>query len=1054
MSILLSPFLATQLATHRVQPYELKELEQQQTNGIDLVISPTTSNQEHRFLSQQNNTVAQISQPVSPEDSVRPITISQQAKKPLSQVVDSEPKTFASESLPKTQLISEEAKTESSSPETQNLKPSSTQVMLSSSIKTIESPISVTSSVSEEAEKIQTPIVTPAFKPTEQPSQPNESLQVSGSEPVDLPLASTAIQSQTLISQLPGDVLQVPQSTTPSTPAKESNENPLAQKTVDQRILLEALSATAAKYSWIINPSDGLSFDFTTFQPNKVNVYINSSLRVADNNPSVKKLGFGYFPKNRQFYWLLDNNRIVIETDGIQGGVLYQGQTTELQYQQTATYLETFLGSQFIVTLPPVFGDLVGEAETGGNFSVRSSAVQVINPIGKPAGEIAIDQSIDYDAPNVKIINLSAGGNGVNGAGSLFTNLEATNTPQILQSFPTVNLQPLLTGSSNGLQVGSVISSGALEAAGIIFGDPLTGEGFEFNAPITSTPGIKLGQGVKPNQNNSFERLHQDLLNLAIDPSISPEEKDFHYLNSLNWTPIFRPADIELNLVKETKEDWYRAYLSKSHQRTVLQYDPEKIHATYTNIFSNPGISVTSNLKGNVDLSQSINSSIGMLLGGAFEWVNLGNLNSSIKDARTQYQQEKGFTPLKTKATPQERRLINLRLNETLNNALRASNLEQVSGSISLPSKIKPDSSQLFQIQTGNYNRRVEFSQIQAEEFEEGNTVLSQLRLSNQDFGPLGFVGGIIPLNQTSITPINESFAVETILTDGEGQQFVQRFNSSDNTVIPLSSGRAFGLALDKIDLRRVDERTITQDLFVGNVSLPAVEVVMAGTSGKLNYGISAGTWLNLSSSTAPGVAKNTDGLKEPDIGVYTHATLNWVDSQVKLNDKKEVTSIITHTPFIDLNWTSAANRLNSAYLTAGYSLRYQGDKIGFTLAPAFSYIPSGINNFFPGQSNGEILGFFNGEIGIKDGVTLKTSFEIGKDTFYNFELSRNINQHLTLGGYIRNSTTINPGLESRVSDLNYGGILSYRSGRMSIDAQLGAGNNGLDARMNLGINF
>ncbi|MGB7414713.1 MAG: hypothetical protein WA902_10955, partial [Thermosynechococcaceae cyanobacterium] len=584
--------------------------------------------------------------------------------------------------------------------------------------------------------------------------------------------------SPQLLSQLPGDVFQIPKTAEPESPAEEPSENPLSQETVDRRLFLEALTSTSSKYPWIVNPSDGLSLDIGLFRPNKLTTYTKSNLRFADNNPTVNQLGFAHFPKNQQFYWLLDGNRIVIETKGIQGGVVHQGQSTEFNFSQTARYHATFLGNQFIVALPPIFEDLVGKVEIGNITSVQSSAVQVVNPEGIPAGSIVIDQNIDYNAPNVRILDLSAGGGGVNGAGSFFTNLDAINTPQVLQAFPTVNLQPLLAGSTAGLEVGSIILPGALEAAGIRFGDPLTGEGFEFNAATTSTPGIKLGQGIREDQETSFERLHDDLLQLAISPSLTPQERDFHYLNALNWTPIFRPADLELTLERTVQNDWYRAYLSKSRQRTLLQYDPEKIQATYTNIFSNPGISVTSNIKSDIDLSQSINSSAGLLLGGVFELVNVGQLNGSLKAAREKHKQKLGFTPLQTKATSAQRRQINLRLNETLSNATRASTLEQISGSITLPGIVTPDRSHLFQLRTGNYKRRVEFSQIQTSEFDEGNTVFSRLRLSNRDFGPLGFVGGIVPLNETGITPANEAFAVETILTNSDGRQFVQQFNS------------------------------------------------------------------------------------------------------------------------------------------------------------------------------------------------------------------------------------------------------------------------------------
>ncbi len=352
--------------------------------------------------------------------------------------------------------------------------------------------------------------------------------------------------------------------------------------------------------------------------------------------------------------------------------------------------------------------------------------------------------------------------------------------PKILQSFPTTNIQPLLDGGNVQLQEGQIIPKSALEAAGIFWGDILTGEGFGFSAPVSSLPGIKVAQLGK------FDNF--DLLNVAVNPFLSQSEKDFHYFNSLQWLSLGR-RDPVFETLSQTQEssDWHRLYVSHPHNRSLIQYDPVAIQATYSNIFSAPGLSITAKFSDtSIDAIQSVNSTLGLLLGGVFESIKIDNIQQGLEEAREKFKNGEGFTPLNTSATAEQRRQINNRLNRTLSYANTSSGLEQVSGTYTFPSQVTPQNSNILQIRAGNHKRAVQFLERDISILEEGNTFFSDLRLSNEKFGPLTYIGIPIPLNDTSINPINESSAVEVILTNPQGGQFVQQFNSEDTTIVPL----------------------------------------------------------------------------------------------------------------------------------------------------------------------------------------------------------------------------------------------------------------------------
>ncbi|MFN6482762.1 MULTISPECIES: hypothetical protein [unclassified Nostoc] len=820
------------------------------------------------------------------------------------------------------------------------------------------------------------------------------------------------------------------------------------QQQKQKQIIIDALTLSANKYPWIVNPTDNLTFSTELFKPNEDENYIDTdiSIKFSGENQIIDKFTYAKFPKDDQFYWVLDNNRVVVETKGSQAGIIYQGRHTNTYITQNVTSQQAFWGLQTLFAIPTDFQSLAGEVGTE-NFSVTSIAGQVVNPEGVPAGRVVINSGIDLNNRNVTVLKNPAAliGSGstlsVDGGQALFQALDAINAPKILQGFPTTNLQPLLDGGNVQLQEGAIIPKSALEASGIFWGDILTGEGFGFNAPISSFPGIKVAQLGK------FDNF--DLLNVAVNPFLSQPEKDFHYLNSLQWLSLGRRQPV-FKTLSETEEtsDWHRVYVSHPHNRTLIQYDPVVAKATYTNIFSAPGLSLTAKFSDiSIDAIQSVNSTLGLLLGEVFEAIKIDNIQQGLEEARQKLKNGEGFTPLNTPATADQRRQINNRLNRTLSYANSSSGLEQVSGTYTLPSQVTPKKSSILQVRTGNHKRAVQFLERNISILDEGDTFFSDLRLSNKKFGPLTYIGVPIPLNDTSIIPVNESSAVEVILTNPQGQQFVQKYNSADTTIVPLQV-RAADLAFDYMELTRVDKIGVNFNNFNGYLSLPTVELLAAGTSGNFNYSANLGTWFNVDANSAPGVSNNNLGIEEPTLGIYTNILLNYIKTDVRFNSAKKPVAINTHVPYFRLSWNSASNKNNPFSTYLSYYFQHQERNFGFSLAPAIAFIQD--------NGNGEFLGLFNGEFSTSHGLNLKANLEIGKEFFFEFQGLHRVSKNISGGVYLKNYSVNNVGLGSRVSGFNYGIIVrhNFPDNGVFIETQIGTGENGFDLKVQGGYRF
>lgn len=821
------------------------------------------------------------------------------------------------------------------------------------------------------------------------------------------------------------------------------------QQIIQKKIIIDALSASANRYPWITNPTDNLTFKPQLFKPNQDENYIdtNLSIRFSEDNQIIQKFTYGKFPESDQFYWVLDNNRLVIETKGTQAGILYQGRSSENYSTQNMTSTQAFWGLQSLNTLPVNFDELVGEVGID-NFSIVSIAGQLINPEGVPAGRVIINSGVNPEDPNVTVLrnptpNIGSGSTlSSQGGEALFDFLDATNTPRIIQAFPTTNLKPLLDGGNVRLQLGEIIPDSALEAAGIFWGNILTGEGFGFTAPVSSLPGVKIAQQGR------FDNL--DLLNIAVNPDLTQTERDLSYLNSLFWVSFGKrdPQFEVLSQAPQKTSDWHRLYASFPHNRTIIQYDPEKISASYSNVFASPGFSITANFSDfSIDGIQTVNSTLGLALGGIFKFIKIDNIDESLTEARERFKNGESFAELNTKATPNERRQINNRLNRTLAYSNAASNLEQVSGNMTIESKITPNNSSILELRTGNHKRAVQFLGRNIELLDPGDTFFSTLRLSNERFGPLTFIGNQIPLNNTAITPVNESSAVEVILTNSQGRQFVQQFSSADNTIVPLPV-RTFDLAFDYFELTRVDLIGVSFNGFNGYLSLPSVELLAAGSSGDLNYSASLGTWFNIDAQSAPGVSNNNLGLPEPSVGIYVNAVVNYIKTHVQLDSNKKPAAINTHVPSLQVNWNSASNANNPFSTVLSYYFNRQQKHLSFSLAPAIAFIQE--------NSNGEFLGLFSGELSTSTGLNINTNLEFGESFFYELKGLQRLGTNFSLGAYLKNYATRNVGLNSRVSGINYGLIFRHQfpDNNVFLESLIGTGENGFDMQIKGGYRF
>ncbi|MCF4970433.1 hypothetical protein [Nostoc sp. CMAA1605] len=795
-----------------------------------------------------------------------------------------------------------------------------------------------------------------------------------------------------------------------------ADKKPSLGKTELEIFILNAITNSAIKYPWIIDPRDNFNDDSPNFNPLENSNYIDFKVKFSSEDSVFNQFTFANFPQRDQFYWVLPGNRVVVESKGWQSGVVYQGESTATTIREKIRLTQRLWGLQTVFALPESLQELTEEIGLN-QFSVESIAAEVINPVGVPAAPIIINSGSDSNLAVTSLVpNISS--------------FNSEKDPVILQTFPTSNLQPLLGQVS--LTRGAEIPRATLADAGFIWGNPLTGQRTQFQPVITSTPGIKLGNREK------FDNF--DLYSILLNSSITNNQRNLYYLNSLYWIPLSERQSYQG--VRETTENfnWYRFYFSYPHNRTLLEYDSLAAKATYTNIYTNPGLSLSLSFDGiKIDELQTANTTIGMLIGGIFKLVDFPKLTQGLQEAQERFSRQESFATFNSKATPEERKQINQRLNRTLFIANRNSGLEQVSGKLTFPSIITPNRSNILQLRTGNHRRAVQFLDSRRI-WREGKTFISQAQVSNNRFGRLTSVNVPVP------SPSNRSSSLQVSLTAPNGQQFLQSLSSSDMTSLPIDI-RLFDIAFDNIALSQDGQLMTYLQSFTGYLDLPSIEVLLAGSTSHWNYSFNSGMWFNLDSNSAFNVPNNF-GFLEPNIGIYTNGSLNYLHTHLEVDKDGNTQAITNHIPSLRFSWNSAANFQNPNYLNLSYFFNRQDRNISYSLTTGVILIDD--------KNSLTTSGIFQGQLAFNTGLELNTSLEIRDLFFYTLEGVQQINPKWSLGIYLQNFTSIEQGIRNRINDVSYGLIIKRHNSRNSTfwESRMGMSGDIFEANFSGGFSF
>jgi hypothetical protein len=848
-----------------------------------------------------------------------------------------------------------------------------------------------------------------------------------------LPLPPIADPPPISSPSVPANITPTPTPSTPPTSTPPTSTPPTSNleappKSIDRPNLLDALNKTTQRYPALANPLGDRIPESPTFTLHQ-NHQIKFNLRSLNRSNQIQDITIHRFKPEDQVYWVLPGNRIVIETLGWEGGIRPSGTETKIQVQQQIQATQSLWGLQAAWVIPQGLQDLISRDELN-MASILSIAGEAINPDGSPAPTLTLDSGSQNNSnPNRRITSIprigTASTYSPSGGGALFENLALGTSPLILQAFPTNNLQALLEG--NGLFVGAVISAGVLDKAGIKFGNPITGEGFEFRPEVTSIPGIKVAQA------SQFDNL--DLLNVLINPYLDQDTRQFDYLNSLHWISLGLRDPKILSTVQTTQtRDWTQFFLNRPHNRTLLQYDREPRQATYTNIFSNPGIALSYSFdRKSFNEGESANATIGHVLGTIFEWIKPFRLEKSIWEGKVRARREEPFTLLKTTTTPEERKQINQRLERTLILANRTSGIDDLSGSITFPTPIFSDRNALFQLRVGNHIRRQSVGQIDRT-WADGPTFISKLKLSNETFGPLTFIGN--PIFNDNLTAINTSNAVQVIITTADGSRQLQigdRISGTPGAVLPVSI-RSFTNAFDRIDLSQIGLVTTNIDRYEGDSYLPTIEAVLTGSKANFNYSYHAGLWVNFANQLIPNVRRADFGQLEGRFGLYMKGLWNWESARAIVNQDQKVSAIVMSNPSLNLSLNSASNPSNPSTLTASYSYLRQSQPLTMALT-------GGALLSYTGKTIEPVI-FGRGQLSFQNGLAVTAAIDVSTQMYGSLEAMVPISAIWSGGIYGQNFST---GLTSanRSTGSSYGVILQNLSGpgRTGLTARVGFSN-------------
>ncbi|MDB9304701.1 hypothetical protein PN488_09980 [Nodularia spumigena CS-591/12] len=894
----------------------------------------------------------------------------------------------------------------------------------------------------------------------------------------NLPIVPDELPSLPIPEDTPEDKpVLTPEDTPEDKPVLTPEENQKLLRT----LIRSLLENSASRYPFLVNTSDTLIINPRNFRPLKFDFYSNFNFDLDKFEPSsrsqpeqfsdplLKSANISFYPDDDQFYWVLDGNRVVISTEGKHFNLGYQGRSTQENSRQVAKVSTVFGGMQTVFGILNIFGDLVADKKLE-DLNIISAAAEIVLPPGATLADNAnftINVTQQDGSLFKKFIPIDdtrkATTGTLLGGGSFFDNLDATNAPKFLQVFPTINLQPLLNNGVK-LEIGTIIPPENLTAAGLTFGDFFTKEGFQFNSPISSLPGIK---NLRINQTDN-----DDIVAILSNPFLTKEERDFHYLNSLQWYNFGQQSPEVTTSRTSDNQDWKRYTFSWSHNRTLLEYDPENIKLSYLNVFSNPGLSITTAQLTNADFNQTINASLGLMMGSVFNSINPGNLNETIGEAKEKYNNLQPLATLNTKATSQQRRQMNERLNSTLNYGNSNSKLAQVSGSYTFAGNVTPESSLLLQMRTGIYQRSVQFIQQDIQDWTPETPVVIDFARPS-DLGPIFFTGVNIPTNATQINApqtIEVSF-LRAETSDGEvliDQSYVFDNNlASLFTAVPiLGAGKTYDIDFGRIKLSKFRQRDISTSSYVGHLYLPSIEFVMTGSVNNLSYALSTGMWFNLSPDSAPLVNNNLGNLNanattESFMGGMLKFSAKADFNNIFYDDNKRWNTIISNAPFVSLDYNTNPNRLNLSNISIGNVFQFVKPDFNVVFYPILTYYPKLLNSGVNSNSVGDISAFFLLSFSHKVGLNFNSSVSLGNQAFYKVETTYDVIRNknfgtLKVGPYYSNHSSATRGFESQFEDPNYGLVFGYESANsgLLLNSRLGNSEYGLRGELNLEFKF
>lgn len=848
------------------------------------------------------------------------------------------------------------------------------------------------------------------------------------------------------------------------------------------------LESVAVRYPFIVNTNDLLTINPYEYRPTILNFYVNLTFDLDQyslgnqlsfkefNDPLLKNFNFSYYPNNQQFYWLYDNN-VVIETNGFHGNINYQGNVITQKSRQTAISTIPFFGVQTVFALPQAFESARGFEKDNNNLNITSGAVEVVSPQGVPG----VPQVVFNINGEIEVVSLDdtrkASTFTEQGGGSSFGNLDAENAPKFLQGFPTINFQGLLDNRVR-LQIGQRIPLENLAKIGVTVGDFFTTAGFNFNQSFSSLPGVKTLQFDKGFEDqlsriyasalnlDSSQLQNNDIVALMSNPFLTQEQRDFHYLNSLIWySGGQRAPEITTRSFEPETHNWYRYIFNYSQNRTLLKYHPEKVELSYTNVFANPGVSLTvSPFLSDVDERQMVNATLGLALGGLFYLLNPNDINGALTTARQKYEENQAPESFSTQSTSADRRAMNLRLNNSLQNANLVSQLNQVSGSYTITDHVTPNSSLLFQLRTGTYQRAVQFFSREIGEWTPESPLFFSV-ISPNDFGPLAYTGVNVPIEFTNIEPLNRTSFAFTKVQNSQGDVLFEQqlaVQSEAFTALPIvGPGKAADIEFGRIEISRFRQREFEDTSYIGYLYLPALEFILSGTSKGFSYSLSLGAWTNLYPQSSPQIDENISDLQEKTVGIFSSINLRWNFNNIWYNKNKQWETIISNSPFVNFSWNSSPNRLNISSANFGNVFQFVRQNWNLTWFSNFSFSPQELNAAAPKSSLGNISYFSSLNFSESSGLNIIFPISFGDKVFYSVEATYPIIKDQKLGStrlgfYYSNYSVATRGFDNQFEDPNYGLVIKYNnpSSLLSIEAYLGHSDSGFRGRIQSSINF